>query len=201
MLIDGDPFSESILVFSCIFTHFTLQALHIIALGLYEEKRRRINQCEQKDSFLDVVTRTLAIVDSKSWYLSFFDIVVRTCIVVPTCDRLLQSASSFSALLCFRLSLVAFCLAVQLSSELFDLFLVIILHNIWSYENCCLEFESLFSFFIALFILSVYLNFGRLTFLFPISGSSYTVNPRISPLGAYLFFMLFGWGLIRGGGL
>ena len=26
-----------------------------------------------------------------------------------------------------------------------------------------------------------------------------TVNPRISPLGAYLFLMLFGWGLIRGG--
>ena len=25
------------------------------------------------------------------------------------------------------------------------------------------------------------------------------VNPRISPLGAYLFFMLFGWRLIRGG--
>ena len=27
----------------------------------------------------------------------------------------------------------------------------------------------------------------------------HTVNPRISPLGAYLFLMLFGWGLIRGG--
>ena len=26
-----------------------------------------------------------------------------------------------------------------------------------------------------------------------------TVNPRIIPLGAYLFLMLFGWGLIRGG--
>ena len=26
-----------------------------------------------------------------------------------------------------------------------------------------------------------------------------TVNPRISPLDAYLFLMLFGWGLIRGG--
>ena len=26
-----------------------------------------------------------------------------------------------------------------------------------------------------------------------------TVNPRINPLGAYLLFMLFGWGLIRGG--
>ena len=26
-----------------------------------------------------------------------------------------------------------------------------------------------------------------------------TVNPRISPLGAYLFLLLFGWGLIRGG--
>ena len=26
-----------------------------------------------------------------------------------------------------------------------------------------------------------------------------TVNPRISPLGAYLIFMLFRWGLIRGG--
>ena len=26
-----------------------------------------------------------------------------------------------------------------------------------------------------------------------------TVNPRISPLGAFLFFMLFGWGLFKGG--
>ena len=26
-----------------------------------------------------------------------------------------------------------------------------------------------------------------------------TVNPRLSPLGAFLFFMLFGWGLIQGG--
>ena len=24
------------------------------------------------------------------------------------------------------------------------------------------------------------------------------VNPRVSPLGAYLFFMLFGWGLFEG---
>ena len=29
--------------------------------------------------------------------------------------------------------------------------------------------------------------------------NSATVNPRISPLGAYLFLMLFGWGLILGG--
>ena len=26
-----------------------------------------------------------------------------------------------------------------------------------------------------------------------------TENPRISPLVAYLFLLLFGWGLIRGG--
>ena len=28
-----------------------------------------------------------------------------------------------------------------------------------------------------------------------------TVNPRISPLGAYLFLAFFRWGLIRRGGL
>jgi len=41
------------------------EALYIIALGLYEEKRRRLHHCLQKESFLDVVTRTLAVVDSK----------------------------------------------------------------------------------------------------------------------------------------
>ena len=30
---------------------------------------------------------------------------------------------------------------------------------------------------------------------------SYTVNPRISPLGIYLFFWIFAWGLFELGGL
>ena len=28
-----------------------------------------------------------------------------------------------------------------------------------------------------------------------------TISPQTSPLGAYLFFMLFGWRLIQGEGL
>ena len=60
---------------------------------------------------------------------------------------LLLSLRLWSARICLRLSLVAFYLAVQRSSELTAPFLIIVLHIVLSDESLCHEFAAMLIFF------------------------------------------------------
>ena len=59
----------------------------------------------------------------------------------------LLSLRLWSARICLRLSLVAFYLAVQRSSELIAPFLIIVLHIVLSDESLCHEFAAKLDFF------------------------------------------------------